>query len=221
MHWSARARLLVLTLICLFWTGVILVGHFFPTAPFISVPWRGEQSFEDLLRREGRKTTAPPDFVFLGIDQSTLQLPPLTPEELASSRGLQLLSERPYPWSRELWALLLDRLFAAGARLVMFDLLFNQPNEGDPEFHTALDRYHDKVVISSNFDFQKENVQAVTPNDVLIPPPQMEDKRVGFVNFWPDPIDDKTRAATYSVTDRELAGSPPQPGDQIYESLAA
>jgi adenylate cyclase len=200
---------------------VILVGHFFPTAPFISVPWRGEQSFEDLLRREGRKTTPPPDFVFLGIDQSTLQLPPLTPEELASSRGLQLLSERPYPWSRELWALLIDRLFAAGARVVMFDLLFNKPNEGDPEFHAALDRYHDKVVISSNFDFQKENVQAVTPNDVLIPPPQMEDKRVGFVNFWPDPIDDKTRATTYSVTDRELAGSPPQPGDQIYESLAA
>ena len=79
-------------------------------APFLSVPWRGEQSFEDLLRKEGRKTTPPRDFVFLGIDQSTLQLPPLTPEELAGSRGLQLLNERPYPWSRELWALLLDRL---------------------------------------------------------------------------------------------------------------
>src|SRR5215471_11179440 len=221
MHWFGRARLLVLTLICLFWTGLIFVGHFFPSAPFVSVPWRGEQSFEDLLRREGRTTTPPSDFVFLGIDQSTLQLPPLTPEELAGSRGLQLLSERPYPWSRELWALLLDRLFAAGARVVMFDLLFNKPNEGDPEFHAALDRYRDKVVVSSNFDFQKENVQAVTPNDTLIPPPQMQDKRVGFVNFWPDPIDDKTRAATYSVTDRELAGSPPQPGDQIYESLAA
>ena len=138
MNWFSRARLLVLTLICLFWTGLIVVGHFFPTAPFISVPWRGEQSFEDLLRREGRKTTPPRDFVFLGIDQGTLQLPPLTPEELAGSRGLQLLSERPYPWSRELWALLLDRLFAAGARVVMFDLLFNQPGDGDPAFHAAL-----------------------------------------------------------------------------------
>ena len=92
--------MLVLTLICLFWTGLIFVGHFFPTAPFVSVPWRGEQSFEDLLRREGRKTTPPRDFAFLGIDQSTLQLPPLTPEELAGSHGLQLLSEQPYPWSR-------------------------------------------------------------------------------------------------------------------------
>src|SRR6266403_1665471 len=220
MNWFSRARLLVLTLICLFWTGLIFVGHFFPTAPFISVPWRGEQSFEDLLRREGRKTTPPRDFVFLGMDQSTLQLPPLTPEELVSSRGLQLLSERPWPWSRELWALLLDKLFAAGARLVMFDLLFNQPGGGDPAFHAALDRYRDKVVVSSNFDFQK-NVQAITPNDTLIPPPQLQDNRVGFVNFWPDAIDDKTRAATYRVTNRQLAGSPPQPGDQIYDSLAA
>jgi adenylate cyclase len=229
MQWFSRARLLVLTLICLFWTGLILVGHFFPTAPFVSVPWRGEQSFEDLLRREGRKTTPPRDFVFLGIDQSTLQLPALTREELADSRGLQLLSEQPYPWSRELWSLLLDRLFAAGARVVMFDLLFNNPNDGDSAFHTALDRYRDGVVVSANFDFRDNtdqqgaehlNVQFITPNDTLVPPPQLQDNRVGFVNFWPDPIDDKTRAATYRVTNRQLYGSPPQPGDEIYESFA-
>ena len=230
MHWFSRARLLVLTLICLFWTGLIFVGHFFPNAPFVSVPWRGEQSFEDLLRREGRKTTPPRDFVFLAIDQSTLQLPPLTPDELAVSRGLQLLSERPYPWSRELWALLLDKLFAAGARVVMFDLLFNPPNDADPVFHAALDRYRDKVVVSANFDFRNNtdqqgteqlNVQASTPNDTLIPPPQLQDDRVGFVNFWPDAIDGKTRAATYRVTNRQLAGLAPQAGDEIYESLAA
>src|SRR5213595_3406267 len=220
MPWFSRARLLVLTLICLFWTGLIFVGHFLPTAPFISVPWRGEQSFEDLLRREGRKTTPPGDFAFLGIDQSTLQLPPLTPEEVAGSRGLQLLSERPYPWSREVWALLLDKLFAAGARLVMIDLLFNPPNEGDPTFHAALDRYRDKVVVSANFDFQN-GAQAITPNDTLIRPPQLQDNRVGFVNFWPDTIDGKTRAATYRVTNRQLAGLAPQAGDEIFESLAA
>src|SRR5213595_1888670 len=62
MQWFSRARLLVLTLICLFWTGLIVVGHFFPTAPFLSVPWRGEQSFEDLLRREGRNRHASQSF---------------------------------------------------------------------------------------------------------------------------------------------------------------
>jgi adenylate cyclase len=220
MHWFGRARVFVLTLICLFWTGLIFLGHFFPGAPFLSAPWRGEQSFEDLLRREGRKTAAPRDFVFLGIDQSTLQLPPLTTEEVAGNRAFQLMTERPFPWSREVWALLLDRLFGAGARIVMFDLLFNPPNDGDPAFHAALDRYHDKVVVGANFDMEN-GAQAVTPNDALIPPPQLLDDRVGFVNFWPDAIDGKVRAVAYRVTNRQLAGLPPYPNEEIYESLSA
>src|SRR5438132_12055012 len=204
MHWLGRHRLLVLALICVFCTGLIFSGHFFPGVPFISAPWRGEQSFEDLLRREGRKTPAPSDFVFLGIDQSTLQLPPLTAEEIAGNRAFQVMTERPFPWSREVWALLLDKLFAAGARVVMFDLLFNPPNDGDPAFHAALDRYRDKVVISANFDFGENRVQMITPNNVLIQPPQSRDDRVGYVNFWPDAIDGKTGAVTYTEPDRQL-----------------
>ena len=221
MHWFGRARLFVLTLICLFWTGLIFVGHFFPSAPFISTPWRGEQSFEDLLRREGRKTAPPPDFVFLGLDQSTLELTAYSAEELQGNRALQLLTERPFPWQREVWALLLDRLFGAGARLVVFDLLFNPPNDGDPSFHAALDRYHDKVVLGANFDMENGVVQATTPNSALIPPPQLLDDRVGFVNFWPDVIDGRVRAVSYRVTNLELAGLPPHPGAEVYESLSA
>src|SRR5207253_991975 len=220
MHWLGRHRLLVLAFICVFCTGLILSGHFFPGVPFISAPWRGEQSFEDFLRREGRKTPAPADFVFLGIDQSTLQLPPLTAEEIAGNRAFQLMTEKPFPWSREVWALLLDRLFAAGARVVIFDMIFNPPNDGDPAFHAALDRYHDKVVLGANFDMANA-AQAVTPNNTLIPPPQLQDDRVGFVNFWSDPIDGKIRAATYRVTESQLADLPSYPGEEIYESLSA
>ena len=220
MHWLSRHRLLILALICVFWTGLIFLGHFFSAMPFVSTPWRGEQSFEDLLRREGRKTAAPHDFVFLGIDQSTLQLPPLTADEVAGNRAFQLMTERPFPWSREVWALLLDRLFGAGARLVIFDLLFNPPNDGDPAFHAALDRYHDQVVLGANFDMEN-GAQATTPNDTLIPPPQLLDDRVGFVNFFPDSIDGKTRAVAYRVTNRQLAGLSPEPSEEVYESLSA
>jgi adenylate cyclase len=199
---------------------VIVLGHFFPGVPFLSAPWRGEQSFEDLLRREGRKTPAPSDFVFLGIDQSTLQLPPLTSEEIAGNRAFQLMTEKPFPWSREVWALLLDRLLGAGARVVVFDIIFSPPNDGDPAFHAALDRYHDKVVLGANFDMAN-SAQAVTPNNTLIPPPQLQDDRVGFVNFWADPIDGKIRAVTYRVTDRQLADLPPDPSEEVYQSLSA
>src|SRR5207248_1915997 len=222
MHWLGRYRLLILALICAFWTGLIFLGHFFSTTPFLSVPWRGEQSFEDLLRREGRKTATRDDFVFLGIDQSTLQLPPMTPEEIANSHAFQLMTERQFPWSREVWSLLLNRLFGAGTRLVVFDLIFSPPNDGDPAFHAALDRYHDKAVLGANFDMQNAaKPQEVTPNNALIPPPQLLDDRVGFVNFWPDPIDEKIRAVSYRVTDRQLADLPPHPSEEIYESLSA
>ena len=220
MHWLGRNRFLVLAFICFFWTGVIVLGHFFPDVPFISAPWRGEQSFEDLLRREGRKTPAPSDFVFLGIDQSTLQLPPLTAEEIANNRAFQLMTEKPFPWSREVWALLLDRLFGAGARAVMFDMIFSPPNDGDPAFHAALDRHRDNVVLGANFDMANA-AQAVTPNNTLISPPQLQDDRVGFVNFWADPIDGKIRAVTYRVTDRPLADLPPDPTEEVYQSLSA
>jgi adenylate cyclase len=221
VHWLGRYRLLILASICVFWTAVIFLGHFYPATPFLSIPWSGEQSFEDLLRKQGRKTAAPPDFVFLGLDQSTLQLPPMTAEEIANNRAFQLLTERPFPWSREVWALLLDRLFAAGARLVIFDIAFNPQNDGDPAFHAALDRYRDKVVMAANFDMQNAAAQIITPNDALIPPPQLQDDRVGFVNFWADQIDGKIRAVNYRVTNRQLAGLPPHPSQEVYESLSA
>src|SRR5512133_3621021 len=154
MSWLARHRRLAFAAICVFWTVVVFVGYFFPTLPFISLPWRGEQSFEDTLRREGRKTATRDDFIFLGIDKQSMQLDAVGPEEIAGNRAFELMTERPFPWSREVWALLLDRLFGAGARLVIFDVMFNNPNDGDPAFRAALDRYRDRVVVGMNIETQ-------------------------------------------------------------------
>src|SRR5438874_4962092 len=182
------------------------------------MPWRGEQSFEDLLRTEGRKTATRDDFIFLGIDQQSEQLDSVGPEEIAGNRAFELMTERPFPWSREIWGLLLDRLFGAGARLVIFDLVFNNPNDGDPAFRAALDRYHDRVVVGMNIDTQN-NTQIVLPNAQLIPPPAQTDDRVGFVNYWNDEIDGKLRAARFFTSERQLAGVASVPGDEIYTSL--
>ncbi len=215
-----RFRLPILVLICGFWTALILLGRQFPTVPFISAPWRSEQAFQDLLRREGRITPTRAEFVFLGLDQSTLELPPFAPEEIAQNRAFQLMTAKPFPWSREVWAILLDKLFAAGARTVMFDMLFNNPNEGDPAFAAALAKYHNRVVLGSNIDVSKAD-QIVCPNSTLIPPPPETDPRVGFVNYWPDPIDGKVRSVRYEVSERELVGQEPYPGDEKMASLDA
>jgi adenylate cyclase len=206
----------LLGLIAAFWTALVALAHFFPSAPFLSGVWNGERSFSDLLRRDGRKTAVHSDFVFLGIDQQSLQLNAVGPEEATGNRALELMLQKPYPWSREVWALLLDKLFQSGARLVIFDIVYSSTNEGDPEFRAALDKYRDRVVLGSNIDVQGDQSQNVVPNESLIPAPQAMDERVGFVNFWRD-VDGIIRGVEFHVS----AGVPGAPGELIYDSLEA
>src|SRR5437762_5429699 len=156
MHWLHRHRLSILSLIVVFWTGLVGLAHFFPTAPFLSTIWSGERSFADVLRREGRKTQTHSDFVFLGIDQQSLILDAVSPEEIAQDPALKLMAGRSYPLPRGVWVELMDKLFGAGARLMMFDLVFSSPADVDPSFRAALDKYRDRVVIACNFDDQKD-----------------------------------------------------------------
>ena len=82
MHWLGRHRRLVLAAIC----GSCRVrypGASSPGFPFVSAIWPASKTTKIFCRREGRKTATRDDFVFLGIDQSTLELPPFAPEELA------------------------------------------------------------------------------------------------------------------------------------------
>ena len=215
----ARHRRLVIAAICLASTALVLLGRLFPTVPFLFAPWLAEQRFYDLLRREGRVTPERDDFVFIGIDQQSLQLDAVGEDEIAASPALQLMKERAFPWSREVWALLLDRLFAAGARMVVFDMIFSPPNDGDPAFAAALHRYGGRVVVGANFD-ESRDWQLVLPNSTLIPPPQQQDDRVGFVNFLPDATDAKVREVRFFLTQRQLAGQSPFPGDEIFAALS-
>ena len=221
MHWLGRHRLSILAGICAFVTVAVIGLHFAVGVPFLSVVWSSQQAYEDVLRREGRKTKTHNDFVFIGIDQESLKLTAVGPEEIQNNRAFQLMTERPFPWSREIWALLLDRIVNAGARVVMFDMVFDKQNDGDAAFHAALDRYRDKVVVGENFDFSDPELTIeVPPNTSLIPAPQINDDRVGYVVFFPDRFDPKIRSARYTMTERELAHDFPRPEDKQYVSLS-
>jgi adenylate cyclase len=63
--------------------------------------------------------TAPPGLLLVGIDEPSFQ-------------ELHLA----WPWPRSLHARLIDRLSAAGARLIVFDIIFSEPS--DPENDEAL-----------------------------------------------------------------------------------
>jgi CHASE2 domain-containing sensor protein/class 3 adenylate cyclase len=212
-----RSQVLLAT-ICVFCTALIISLRFIPAVPVLWHVWGSEQRLHDWLHRTGRRTATHPEFVFVGISTKSLATPEAA--KAGKDRMLQLMAEHPFPWSREVWARLLDRLFESGARLVVFDLIFNLPNEGNQLFRSALDRYRDRVVIAANIDLENGN-ELVLPNADLIPPPAQYDDRVGYVNYWVDQRDGMLRAARFFTSDRQLTGQKPSPPDVPWASLIA
>jgi adenylate cyclase len=187
--------------------------------------------YRDTIARVGRRTPPNPDLIFLAIDSDSVgldeidikQLYGLTDKNSDEARALNLMTQR-WPWAREVYALVLDRLARAGAKVVMFDLTFPTETDGDTPFRMALDRWRDKVVIGSNFisgvtrEYSTVAASHTRPPDSLVPQTSPMDDRVGFTNFWPDE-DEVVRRAQYRVTFEQVQGAVPQAQSEQYISL--
>ena len=215
----------VLLAIC---AGCTLVFGLLSSYPPDSV-MRAEHQLRDGLVRQGRPARPNPKLVFLAIDKTSIDLnpgtAPVAQDRIDASPALKKLSAG-WPLSRDFYPLLIDRLAAAGAKAIVFDLLFPSPRDTDPAFRVALDRYRDRVVIGMNFSNDPDarggkSLNLMIPPDTLIPRERGPgDPRLGFVNFWPD--DDLiNRRARYRVTQEELEGFTSGADSPVYESLAA
>ncbi len=231
MHWLGRHRRLVLALICVVCTGVIILAALFRNVIFADSIWANETSFRDALERKARRTRVHDEFVFLGLDEASKQLDQVSPEEISGSPALQKMREA-FPWSRAVYADLINQLCEAGARLIIFDLTFDPDRPGNDEFRAALDRHRDRVVIGADIEAtvdpqtERKGVIFVPPHKDVIPDGFLDD-RVGFVNIWTDP-DNRIRRINYAMSDtqimRQLDGldpGPVPPGETVYESLDA
>ena len=138
-----------------------------------------EYRYRDAVTAAGR--FEPPDdrLLFLAIDSTSVSLSDLDLKTLfadvkpdsAEFRALNIMAAG-WPWSREIYALLADRLFAAGARAVVFDLLFPKPAPGDEAFQDALNRFRGRVVVGSNFRFRSHR-----PRPGIVGPESSLDQR--------------------------------------------
>jgi len=220
----------MLALICAFCTGVIISLAMFRNVIFADSIWAGETNFRDAVERKARRTKVHDDFVFLGLDEASKQLDQISPEEEESSPALKKMRQG-FPWSRAVYAQLIDQLCDAGARVVIFDIIFDQPRDGDEEFAGALERHRDRVVIGGNIEpgpnaaTGNTNIIFVPPDEHLIPSGFLDD-RVGFASIWPD-ADDRIRRINYAMSDSQIVmlmqgrdPGPPQPWEAIYESLS-
>jgi adenylate cyclase len=117
-----------------------------------STPW---QKLEGALidQRYHLRGERPGDtnIVLVGINDSSLALDYLAPEEIAASPTLQLMT-KPFPWNRAAYAATLDKLMGAGAKVVVFDFMFVAPNDGDKEFAEMLKKYPGQVILAANIE---------------------------------------------------------------------
>ncbi len=172
-----------------------------------------ESGLRDAIARSGRTTPANPDLLFLAIDSDsvaldeTLDLHGLfssSSSDPGSRRALEIMS-KGWPWNREVYALILERLVRAGAKVVAFDCLFPASAPGDDAFRVALEQFGPRAVIGSNF-VSPDNVERLSripssyepPAETLIPKTPTQDGRVGFTNFFTDE-NKVVRGAQYRV----------------------
>ena len=225
-----RTRAIVVTGIA---TLVLLaIGALELLAPFSYV--RTGNLLRDAISRAGRKTPPNPDLVFLAIDSDSVSLEEGTDiEEMyelhegdsLEARGLRAMSKL-WPWPREVYALVLERLIEAGAKVVLFDLTFPTPTAGDEPFRLALEKYRDHAVIGSNFvsatsrGFTTVSASHTRPPDSLVPQTAPMDDRVAYTNFWPDE-DDVVRRTQYRITFDQVQGLAPDRESERFLSLGA
>lgn len=212
-----------LTIICVAFTAVILLLHF-TNAQYDQLDETGRDWL--LTNSKARRATRDDRIVFLAIDEATRQLDTLFDDEIQKSPALQLMKQ-PFPWNRALYGQIIERLVGAGAKVVVFDMVFPGARDGDDEFSAALEKYRDRVVIGSNLVSKgQEDVDGsiysganlyVPPSKSLIPQPK-NDPRVGFVVIHED-ADNIVRRVHYRTTPGEFFRGVVS-GDELF-SLAA
>jgi adenylate cyclase len=178
----------------------------------------------DWQTRLGRKTSVDDRLVLIGIDKP-VYLSEFSDEELQQEPVLRHLQNN-FPWSRAVWARLIEKLSDAGAKVIVFDLVFAASSEGDEQLREALEKYRDRVVIGYNIsvastergDFRElllPNSSILSSAGTISP---VEDDRLGYVNIWPD-FDDTLRRVNYRQTGAQLGDI--VPADVTLESIAA
>ena len=215
----SRRRIASIALVAAGTVALVAALHWFYFDPIR----KAELYSRDLRVVIGRKAPLDPRLVFLGIDKPSVQLDELFPEEIGSVRPLTLMAQG-FPWSREVYALAQERLVGAGAKLVIYDLLFPQPANGDHLFRAALDAHRDQVVVACDFVYKRVGAGMHAgidlPVNTLITPTEPLDPRLGFDTVWAD-RDGVLRRVPFATTLRELDGFDPVPEDERIESLAS
>ena len=216
---TSRRPLIVLA-ICGVWTLLLVVLWLRGLVPL----QQAEFFSQDWQVRLGRKTPLDARLVLIGIDKPVYEAD-FSAEELQREPVLREL-QTTFPWSRAVWARLIEKLAAAGAKVIVLDLVCAAPGEGDEALEQALERFQDRVVIGYDISVGQtergEFRELLLPNASILPADAthsaVEDTRLGYVNIWPD-FDDTLRRVSFRQTSAQVGDI--VPAGVVLESLDA
>src|SRR5688572_16045801 len=198
-------RQLVIALVCGLWTAGVVALY--------GVGFRPLHDMEGLLgdwrMRLGRKTKPDPNLVLIGIDRASYASD-IDDKEAEVKPALQHLKST-FPWSREVWAELVEQLVNAGAKAVVLTMQFPGPGNGDEALARVLQKHSDQVVIGSDFS-EVDDAQGGNSLQLSLPSPTLlrfhdgaafaADSRVGYLNIWAD-MDDVVRRTDFRIAPEE------------------
>jgi adenylate cyclase len=182
--------------LCAAWAGVVILAGQAGFSPLV----RQELASVDFRFRVRGPQPPAPEIVILAIDARSLEPLLFTEEKVALAPELALFQNFPFP--RRLYAAVIDKLVAAGARVIALDLLFLKPTGDDAELKSAIAQHRDRVVLGSNFS--DDGTQLLLPSPV-VPEDIATETVAGYVNYWAD-ADRFVRRAHYRMVASDLAG---------------
>lgn len=188
--------------------------------------WQSDARLRDELPRFLEPTAEREDLVFLGIGEDRKDAG-LDAATLAQSRALRLMQQNVgnERLDRRVFAELIEKLAAAGTRMIIFDILFVGPSgngEADREFAAALLKHHDRIVLSLMLQPGRGSyhpIRSVKEIPFLAHADRLPHE--GYVNLWPDVVDGVVRRSVYTTTVSELENIEYRKGEPMYESLSA
>jgi adenylate cyclase len=138
---------------------------------------------QDALLRATTTERLPENFLLVALDDDSLQLGTLEPEEIANSQALQMM-KKGFPWSREVYGMAVEKILEAGARVVVLDFTFASENPGDAKFAEILQKYPGRVVLASAFDLKGPEGQIAASLRLPVTPlAHAVGENIGFANL--------------------------------------
>ncbi|MBD2460421.1 adenylate/guanylate cyclase domain-containing protein [Oscillatoria sp. FACHB-1407] len=154
------------------------------------IPALGLERQTQILFFSIRGTVSPPDdIVILAMDQESLSQGETYQRD--PDRHPEFAPLETWPWRRAAYAVVIEKLLAAGARSVSLDVILADPSsyglEDDLVLRDVIQRYPDRVVLANLYETfgtpEGELGQIVNPNPDFEATPQ----NLGLINFSPDP----------------------------------